>query len=124
MKNVFVWVDIPVTDIDRATAFYSAVHGEDVARMDVPGFHFSVFASQPGEVSGTLYVPHTHANAPSDTGPLVYLNVDGRIDAALAAVEAHGGRVVQPPGPIGAHGFRAIVIDSEGNLLALHSMSM
>ena len=41
---------------------------------------------------------------------------------AERAVAAHGGRVLQATHPIGPHGHRAIVVDSEGNRVALHSM--
>jgi predicted enzyme related to lactoylglutathione lyase len=43
------------------------------------------------------------------------------LDDAIAAVAPNGGQVVQPKEPIGSFGFRAIVIDSEGNQVALHS---
>ncbi len=60
-------------------------------------------------------------NEPSQKGPLVYLSVEGRMDAALAEVERNNGEVVSPKHSIGPHGFRAIIIDSEGNKIALHS---
>jgi predicted enzyme related to lactoylglutathione lyase len=52
---------------------------------------------------------------------MVYLNANGRLEDALAGVAINGGRVVQPKHPIGPFGFRAIIIDSEGNRVALHS---
>ena len=54
-------------------------------------------------------------------GILCYLNVDGRIRDAVAQVTKLGGKVLEPTHPIGPHGFRALVLDSEGNRLALHS---
>ena len=54
-------------------------------------------------------------------GILVYMNVDGRMQDAVQQVAAHGGKVVEPAHSIGPHGFRALIIDSEGNRLALHS---
>jgi hypothetical protein len=56
-------------------------------------------------------------------GILVYMNVDGRIRDAVAQVKPHGGKVLQDTHAIGPHGFRAIVEDSEGNRIALHSES-
>ena len=48
---------------------------------------------------------------------------DERIrDAATKTVE-HGGEIVQDVHSIGPHGFRAIVLDSEGNRMVLHSES-
>ena len=54
-------------------------------------------------------------------GLLVYLNVDGRIADAERAVAAGGGQVLKATHAIGPHGYRAIVLDSEGNRVALHS---
>ena len=60
----------------------------------------------------------------SDTslrGKAADLRNDGRIQDVVAQTEKHGGKIVQPIHSIGPHGFRAIVIDSEGNRIALHS---
>jgi len=43
------------------------------------------------------------------------------LDQAIAAVEPNGGKIVEPRHQIGPYGFRAVVIDSEGNRIALHS---
>lgn len=57
----------------------------------------------------------------SRTGPLVYFNADGRIRDAVTHPVAHGGSVIQDVHSIGSHGCRAILRDSEGNRIALHS---
>ncbi len=119
MSHRFVWVDIPVTDLDRAIAFYAAVLGSPVTREGGAGFTFGLLAHSGSDVAGSLY--QADDNAPSPRGPLVYLNVDGRIAAAEQAVAANGGRVLEATQPIGPHGYRAIVLDSEGNRVALHS---
>jgi predicted enzyme related to lactoylglutathione lyase len=56
-------------------------------------------------------------------GILLYMNVDGRIRDAVQKVVPHGGTVIEPTHSIGPHGFRAVVLDSEGNRIALHSNS-
>jgi hypothetical protein len=63
-----------------------------------------------------------HKCEPSQHGPLLYFNCQGRLDEAVAAVEPNAGKVLQPKHPIGPYGFRAVVLDSEGNRIALHSM--
>jgi len=120
MSHRFVWVDIPVVDLDRAIAFYAAVLGTAVTREGGAGFSFGLLAHGGSDVAGCLYVADDD-NAPSPRGPLVYLNVDGRIIDAERAVAARGGHVVKATHAIGPHGYRAIVIDSEGNRVALHS---
>ena len=114
------WTDIPVIDLDRAIAFYSAVLGAPVTKEESsPGVEFGLLPHESDNVSGCLTLGGD--NQPSLLGPLIYLSVDGRLDAAVAAVIANGGQVQQAPHQIGPYGYRAVVIDSEGNRIALHS---
>ena len=118
--NRAVWFDIPVTDMDRAAAFYAAVLGIKVRKEQAPGGAYCVLEHHNG--NGGSLVPGEPDASPS-RGILVYLNVDGRILDAVELVGRKGGRVLQPVHGIGPHGFRAIVVDSEGNRIALHSMT-
>jgi len=72
-----------------------------------------------GEVGGCLFT--SAEEKPSDKGMMIYLNANGRLDEALSAASANGGKIIQPKQPIGPFGFRAVVLDSEGNRVALHS---
>ena len=95
-----VWFDLPVADLERASKFYGAV-------------------LEHGPVgNGGCLIPN--GSEVSAVGMLVYMNVDGRIrDAVRQAGKL--GRVLEPVKGIGPHGFRAIVLDSEGNRIGLHS---
>lgn len=123
MTNTAVWFDLPVQDLDRATRFYSAVLAGKCDKQEFSGMTFALFPhyQEEGAVSGCL-VPGKKSNAPDpEGGLLLYFNCDGRLDDAIKLVETNGGKVVQPKHQIGPHGFRAIVHDSEGNRVALHS---
>ena len=120
MSNCVVWIDIPVRDLDRAIAFYSAVLGRPVTKEGGPGFVFGLLSHTGSEVGGCLYSPDSD-NSPSKVGPLIYLNAEGRLAQAVLAVATQGGQVLQAVHPIGPHGFRTIVLDSEGNRIALHA---
>jgi len=122
MANSIVWVDIPVMNLDRAIKFYSAILGTRVDKQEYPGFVIALLPHQEGtgEVSGCLFTKADEK--PADHGPLIYLNAQGRLDQAIDAVAPNGGKVLQPKHSIGPHGFRAVVLDSEGNRIALHSM--
>jgi predicted enzyme related to lactoylglutathione lyase len=120
MSNRIVWVDIPVSDLDRAIRFYSAVIGEQITKEGGPGFAFGLLPHSGGDVGGCLYLPEAD-NAPSKVGPLIYLNAEGRLNQAVEAVTANGGLVLQAIHEIGPHGFCAIVLDSEGNRIAIHA---
>lgn len=119
MANQVVWCDIPVRDLERATKFYSAVLGHDVRRHDVSGVTVGILPHNDGEVGGCLVT--SQEEQPGKDGVMIYLNTSGRLDEAVAAVTANGGSVIKPKHAIGPFGFRAIVIDSEGNRIALHS---
>lgn len=121
MKHTIVWTDIPVADLDRAIDFYSAVLGDDVTKRAAgPDAEYGLLPWSEGAVSGCLV--RASDNAPSPKGALLYLNVEGRLDAAIQAAAERGGRVLEPKHQIGEHGFRAVIADSEGNRVALHSM--
>ena len=120
-QNKIVWVDIPVENLERACKFYG----------DLMGLKFTVEGQ--GDMKFGL-CPHTdHESAfclvpeenfiPSQSGPMIYLNVDGRMDKALETVSKNGGKILAPKSQICSYGFRAIIIDSEGNRTALHSLS-
>lgn len=115
--NRAVWFDIPVTDLDRAAAFYRAVLGIGIQKQEFDDFSFCLL--EHGEGNGGCLIPK--ADEVSQTGILVYLNADGRIRDAVEQAGRSGGRVLEAVHPIGPHGFRAIVLDSEGNRIALHS---
>ncbi len=119
MSNQVVWVDIPVLDLDRAIRFYSAVLGAEVKKQEYPAKAIGLLPGSDPDVTGCLY--KSDSDRPSSSGPLVYLNAEGRLDEALNQVETHGGKLLQPKHQIGPYGFRAMILDSEGNRLALHS---
>ena len=120
MANQIVWCDIPVTNLDRAVKFYTAVLGGKVEKLTVEGMTFGLLPDAHSGVSGCLVM--AGEAKPSADGPMIYLNCEGRLPVAIAAVGLNGGKVLQPRHSIGEHGFRAIALDSEGNRIALHSM--
>ena len=116
MAHAVVWFDVPVTDLDRAVRFYSGVLGRSI-KNEFPDF--AVLAHGDSEVAGCLV--RKRGDLPSEGGPLLYFSVPGRLDEAVRLVPELGGKVIEPNHPIGPFGFRAIVLDSEGNRIALHS---
>jgi len=115
-----VWFDLPVADLERASRFYAAVLGIPVNPAKAGNVNFAVL-EHAADGNGGCLIPN--AKEVSAAGILVYLNVEGRIRDAVAQTQKHGGRVLKAIESIGPHGFRAIVLDSEGNRVALHSSS-
>lgn len=120
IHNRVVWFDIPVAELDRAVEFYATVLDIKVDIIDSEGFKFAVLEHDKG--NGGCLVPN-ESEISSTHGIMVYFNVDGRIQDAVSKAAIKGGVVVEPTHAIGPHGFRAIVRDSEGNRIVLHSES-
>ena len=122
--DTLCWTDIPVTNLDRAIKFYSALLGKEVRKMSETGFEYGLLPHEEQNASGCLCVGGDsvgNKNEPSETGPLIYLSVEGRLNEAVGAARVNGGKVLQEKQQIGPHGVRAIIVDSEGNRIALHS---
>lgn len=118
-QNTFCWIDIPVIDLDRAIAFYSAILNEPVQKFSEHGFEFGLLPHIENNVSGCLCV--MDGRKPSQDGPLVYLNAEGRLDQAIDAVRQQKGTILKDKEQIGPYGHRAVILDSEGNAVALYS---
>jgi predicted enzyme related to lactoylglutathione lyase len=119
-QHAIHWFEIFVTDLDRAVRFYQTVLGIELRRGVEDGRPMAIFASAvEAGVGGALV--RDPAREPIDRGVIVYLDANGKLDACLARVERAGGRVVTPKTDIGPPGFIALVRDTEGNLVGLHS---
>lgn len=120
------WFEIPVTDMDRAKKFYETVFQVPVAVNDFEGVLMGWFPpaediTAPG-ISGSL-VQHTEYIPSATHGPLVYFNSQsGDIDHELSRVVAAGGKIMRPKTLISNEvGYMAVVIDTEGNRIALYN---
>lgn len=121
MSNQLVWMDIPVADLSRAIQFYSAVLGVEITvNEDLVGFPIGLLPQMSGAVSGCLK-PADSEFQPSAQGPRLYLNCNGRLEAAQAAVEPNGGKILQAIHAFGEFAFRTLILDTEGNSVALCS---
>ncbi len=80
-------------------------------------FKFSVLDHQDGH--GGCLIPHP--GLVSQNGALIYHNCSGRLAEARGKVEGLDGSIVEAVHQIGEHGWRGIIIDSEGNKCVLHS---
>jgi predicted enzyme related to lactoylglutathione lyase len=121
MSHAINWFEIFVADLDRATRFYETMLGTQLRREVFGGTPMAIFAGGQESVKGALV--QDPKRKPSAEGPLVYLNAEGKLDAALGRVASARGTVLLPKTDIGDPGFIAVVQDSEGNRIGLHSHS-
>lgn len=121
--NSIGWFEIPVTDMDRAIKFYEAVLGEKLERHTMGPLDMAWFPSvENGTGSAGSLVSH-NAYKPSGDGVLIYFTArSGDVSIELGRAEKAGGKVLQGKTKISEdYGFMGLIIDSEGNRIALHS---
>lgn len=120
--NAVQWFEIPALDLDRAFEFYFTVLNGNVRKgtfLEQEIILFNVpFAS--GEAVGGSIVQRESVK-PSSDGVILYISAFGKLDDAVAKVEAAGGQVIVPRLDLGKFGVIAIIIDSEGNRIGLIS---
>lgn len=121
MSNAINWFELPAVNLERATKFYSAVLNIEMQQMEMNGSTLAFFPTKDKGVGGCLV--HGEGRTPNQDGALVYLNGGDDLATPLARIEDAGGKVVMPKTAIGENGFIAMFNDTEGNRVALHSMS-
>ncbi len=118
-SNPVRWFEIPVRDMTRATKFYQAVFGVELAPNEMGPFQMAFFPMERGAAGAGGTLVKGDGYTPSHQGTMVYFGVDA-IDASLKKIEAAGGKTLVPRKSIGQYGFIGLFEDSEGNRVALH----
>ena len=125
MQNAISWFEIPTTDINRAQQFYETIFGITMMPMDMPNIKMRMFPldDMMTQVGGAI-VDSGGFHKPSATdGPLIYLNANPDVQHVLDKVEAAGGKIIVPKTEISLdYGFMAVIVDTEGNRIGLHSV--
>lgn len=121
MANAINWFEIPAANLDRAVQFYSKVLDKELPITDMMGAKLAFLPVERGEIGGCIAYGERYK--PSAEGTLVYLNGGDDLSTPLAKVEEAGGRIEMPKTKISDEvGFMAVIHDTEGNRVALHSM--
>ncbi len=125
MAHAITWFEIPAADLKRARTFYENILGVQMQPMPSPERNMVAFPAdwEQGDLAGCI--TQAPDMKPSESGTLLFLNCAPDLSVALGRVEAAGGRVLLPKTqiPMDNAGFMALILDTEGNRIGLHSPS-
>jgi len=123
-KNPVDFFEIPVSDMERAIKFYSRVFGIKLSHIDLGPLEMALFpgGNKDEGATGSL-VKHKEFYKPSSGGTLLYFTApSGDLSEELSRVEKEGGKIVLQKRLVSDDfGYMALINDSEGNRIALHS---
>jgi predicted enzyme related to lactoylglutathione lyase len=124
LPNAISWFEIPATDISRAQKFYETIMGVQLSALDLDNIKMRLFPTEnPMGVGGSICDSGGFHKPSSTDGPLIYLNGNPDVQLILDKVEGAGGKILVPKTEISpAFGFMAVIIDTEGNRIAFHSI--
>ena len=126
MNNAISWFEIPAIDLARATLFYESIFSTQLIPIDLPNIRMRMFPLDDIENGiGGAVVDSGGFHKPSLTdGPLIYLNANPDLQLILDKVDAAGGSIIVPKTEISPeNGYMALIIDTEGNRIGLHSIA-
>lgn len=119
--NPVGWFEIYVDDLERAGRFYAAVLERQLNPAPTDGtFEALEFQGQMPSAGAMGALMKHPMRKPSQDGTMVYFSCDDCAETSKLAMQ-HGGTVFKPKWSIGDHGFIAIIGDTEGNAIGLHS---
>ncbi|WP_069133442.1 VOC family protein [Rhodohalobacter halophilus] len=122
-KSVTVgWFEIPVKDMGRAIKFYNSIFDTHLNIQSIQGVEMAFFPWNEEEkgAGGSLIKADDHYK-PSHDGTLIYFSSDD-VNIELKRIKKAGGNILQKKTEITPDiGFMALIEDTEGNRIALHS---
>ena len=121
--NPVAWFEIYVQDLERARLFYETVLGITLSELNSPieGMKMLAFPAGQDKYGATGALVRMEGAPKGTGGTLVYCSCkDCAVEAARAADA--GGTLVKGKFSIAPFGAIAMVTDTEGNMVGLHSM--
>jgi predicted enzyme related to lactoylglutathione lyase len=118
--NNMVWFELPVSDLNRAIAFYENAFATEL-KTDARFPGIAIFPRSDAEaVTGAL--AESGNGQPSSDGTVVYLNCDGDIDGVIKRSLAAGATLLKEVAQLpGGMGWIAQLRDLDGNRVGLHA---
>jgi len=120
-KNPAAWFEIYVQDMNRAKKFYESVLQGKLEKLDSPGMDMWAFPMEMNATGASGALVKMQGVPSGGSSTLVYFACED-CSVEEGRVTKSGGRIHKKKFSIGQYGFISLVIDTEGNMLGLHSM--
>jgi len=120
-RNPVGWFEIYVQDMGRAQSFYEQTFQVKLAPLPSPIIQMLAFPGGPDGYGCPGALVKMEGKGSGGGGTLIYFSC---ADCAVEAARARkaGGQVFKEKWSIGEYGFIALVVDTEGNMIGLHSL--
>ena len=122
--NPVGWFEIYVQDMDRAKAFYESVFQtklEHLVSHALPDLEMWSFPAQTDQWGAGGALVKLKGVPSGGNSTLVYFSCEDCAVEAARVVSADG-QIDRDKFSIGDYGFIALVVDTEGNMIGLHSL--
>ena len=119
--NIGCWFEIYVQDMDRAKAFYESVFQIKLERLNNPEVELWAFPMEMDRWGAGGALVKMEGVSSGGNSTIIYFSCE---DCAIeqSRIIAAGGMVHREKWAIGEYGFIALAVDSEGNMIGLHSL--
>ncbi len=114
--GALTWFELATTDVDSATAFYTAVLGAEIAPDPDTPFEYTLVKVAGNPAAGIVRIGEDWGPVPPNWG--VYIGVDD-VDATVARAQELGGKVCVEPRDIPDFARFAVLFDPEGAVFSV-----
>ena len=120
-RNPVGWFEIYVPDMKRAKKFYEKTLAVKLQALPSPMIEMQAFpmGPKPPGCAGALV---KMAGKDSDGGGTIVYFTCGNCTVEAGRAKKNGGKIFKKKFSIGEYGFIALIVDTEGNMIGLHSM--
>jgi predicted enzyme related to lactoylglutathione lyase len=121
MRNPIDWFEIYVEDMNRAKKFYETVFKVKLMKLEGTEHDMWGFPMEGNTYGATGALIHMDGFPTGQNSIIIYFKCENCAVEADAAIRA-GGQIEKAKMSIGQYGHIALILDTEGNMIGLHSM--
>jgi uncharacterized protein len=121
--NPIDWFEIYVQDMARAKKFYESVFQITLQKLDspMPGVELWAFPAEMNLYGACGALVKMESFTSSGNSTIVYFHCDD-CGVEEGRAKTAGGKIQRPKTSIGQYGHISLIVDSENNMIGLHSM--